>query len=167
MTELKTTLPVEEVRALNTMIIATINLNPRESDYTTVTTSFAKTEMTIDGQLNPEKDVLVDAILYKIIDPVVVGYLPSKVFYDEIGGLRLMYYVSAALPDAVRPLGTEKPVYCFSFMLDFPATFTYDASLRVFIDQILVPGGVRCVVMFGQDEYDKIITNEKSFHKGN
>jgi hypothetical protein len=166
MTELKTSLPIEEVRALRTMCIATINLNPRECDHTEVTTSFSKSEMTVDGKLNPERDVPVDAILYKITDPVVVGYLPTKVFYDEAGGLQLMYYVSAALPDSVRPLGTDKPVYCFSFPLAFPSTYTYDASLRVFIDQITTPHGVRCIVMFGQDEYDQIIIDEKTFTKG-
>lgn len=166
MTELNTTLPIEEVRALSTMVIATINLNPRDNDHTSVTTSFAKSELTVDGTLNPKCDALVDAILYEITNPIVAGYLPSKVFYDEQGGLRLMYYVSAALPDSVRPLGTDRPVYCFSFSLDFPSTYTYDASLRVFIDQIVTPHGIRCIVMFGQDEYDKIITNEYTFTKG-
>lgn len=166
MAELKTSLPIDEVRALSTMVIATINLNTRESDYSKVTTCFSRSEMTVDGKLNPEKDVPVSAILYKITDPLVLGYLPTKVFYDEAGGLRLMYYVSGALPDAARPLGVERPVYCFSFPLEFPSTFTYDAMLRVFIDQVVTPYGIRCIVMFGQDDYDKIIIDEQSFTKG-
>jgi len=151
MTELKSSLPFEEVKQqmeeekrLNTMTIKTVSVSQCKSRR-------VRLEMEADG-------VPLDVALYEIDNEKVLGYLPSKVFWHNDDGLRLLYYVSPALPDQARPFG-EKPVYCFYTMLD-NANFTYDANLRVFLDQIPTPAGYILVCMFNEDQYKHIVREE-------
>lgn len=151
MTELKSSLPFEEVKEaiaeekrLNTMTITTVLLDRCKSTR-------ARLNMEADG-------VPLDVVVYEIDNEKVLGYLPSKVWWHTDEGLELLYYVSPALPQQARPFGDE-PVYCFYTLME-NQSFTYDATWRVFLDQVQTPAGTLLVCMFNKDLYEHIVREE-------
>lgn len=145
MSELKSTLPLEEAKAINTMTITTRLLK-----------SFDHKRVLVNFDHNGEP---VETTVYTLIDEKVAGYLPSKVWWDDKkDDLCLLYYVSQALPDQARPFG-NKPVHCFVIDYDH-GDVEYDPMWRVFIDQVKTPYGMMIVVMFNDDLYKQIVNKE-------
>lgn len=145
MSELKSTLPLEEAKAINTMTITTRLLK-----------SFDHKRVLVNFDYNGQP---VETTIYTLTDEKVAGYLPSKVWWDDKkDDLCLLYYVSPALPDQARPFGT-KPVHCFVIDYDH-GDVEYDPMWRVFIDQVKTPTGMMIVVMFNDDLYKQIVNKE-------
>ena len=135
----ESSLPFAEVKAASTMTIFPLALQSCDS-------KMAVLNFIID-------DKQITAPLYEITNEKVLGYLPSRVWYD--GGISLLYYISEALPDQARPFG-DKPVYCFYIPIG-TKPIEYDANWRVFIDQVKTDSGMLLVVMFNESEHKNIV----------
>lgn len=139
MTELKSSLPFEEVKAASTLTIYPVAL--RDCGY-----KKARLNFIID-------DEQIVANLYEVTNEKVLGYLPSRVWHND--GFNLLYYIGEAMPSQARPFG-DKPVYCFHIPLS-TKPIEYDANWRVFIDQIAVRDDMYLFVMFNEDQYQDIV----------
>lgn len=88
----------------------------------------------------------------------VRGYLPSKVWYDQDRQLHAVFYCSSALPTAVRAFG-DGPTYVCAFQINEWTTVEYGVDMRLFIDQVQMPGGdTWYVMMFGEKESGMIVS---------
>jgi hypothetical protein len=141
--------PAAEIREAIRLRIEQVLVNDHPS--TTETVAFDKV---VNGQLHETR-----AHVYKVEDSRIDGQLPSKAFFTS-DGLVLTFYCSSSLPNRARPFAGG-PVYVMWFDVGPTETYEYDGEVRMFIDQVHVPGrGVVYVVMFGQEQYDQIVLKE-------
>lgn len=100
------------------------------------------------------------ALIYTIDDPVIKGYLPSRVWFAGEDETCMSFYVNQSLPKEARPLGDQG--FCV-FILDVPprATVRYDIYTQLFIDQLNTPYGMKYVFVFAEKELPKLLFAEK------
>lgn len=89
------------------------------------------------------------AQVHCVDDAEVGGRLPSKVLVDG-ESLVLMYYIHPGLGPAVRPFGDRS--YVFWFLFDPNLEYSYDPTLRLFIDHVQVGDQYVMIVMAGESE---------------
>jgi hypothetical protein len=94
--------------------------------------------------------------LFTIEDETVGQYLPTKVWISPLSGVTLLYYVSASLPDQVRPFKDGKS-YALVVPLTVDEVIEYDAEIRLLIDQVPTEHGLTYVFLFADDAYKKLI----------
>jgi hypothetical protein len=140
--------PLEQVREETTMRIITVNTFSYPK-------TLMKTSMRQTGSRGAES--VITAQVIKLTDPRIQGFMPSKVWWDDINrSFDILFYVNTTLPKAVRPF--KDNTY---FMYFYPSGYVveYDATMRVFIDQIKTNIGMAYVFMFGDETYNDIIND--------
>lgn len=156
MSELSNLPPADQVR--DEVKIRIEQVDTRDCRYYT-TERVAFDYISSDSSVEPKE---VTAKVFKITDPRITGELPSKVFFTDDGDMILTFYCSASLPNRARPFAGG-PVYVFAFDAPRGCTVEYDGDVRLFIDQMYVPGrGIVYVVMFGQDQYDRVVLGSQT-----
>lgn len=102
----------------------------------------------------------VTAKIYKINNDVVKGYIPSKMWFNRNNDIEMLFYVSDHLPERARPFA-KQDMYVAVFEVDGDECIEYDIETTMFIDQLITSDHhVFYVIVFGQDQYDKIIKQE-------
>lgn len=109
------------------------------------------------------QNLMVD--LYKVWEPRVLGYMPSKVWITDVSDqgiprLEMSFYVNNTLPAQSRPFG-DQPMYVFAIQVEPTETIEYNVETRVFIDHIMYNGKVWYLFCFGQDHYNGIIAQSQ------
>lgn len=105
-----------------------------------------------------KKRSAVSANIYRIDDPNVIGYMPSKIWHDD-GGFNMLFYTSPALPNAARPFG-DKPCYAFTLYVRYGISVEYDWQTRIFIDQIQTKVGMAYVFLFSEVDAKSIMQTQ-------
>lgn len=102
----------------------------------------------------------ITATVYRINHMSILGYIPSKLWWNaDNGEIYLLYYTSPTLPAAARPFG-DKPCYVFTRRIRDNETVDYPIDARVLIDQLLIDGSMFYVFMFADDQAKHILTTD-------
>jgi hypothetical protein len=151
MNDLKSFLPpVEDVRNVQVMQIHQLAVN--DFPWKRLQTKF-----NIVDKLGKSKRI--SAMVYRLDDEATRGYLPTKMWYHD-GSFRMLYYVSPALPMQARPF-KDKPCYMFAIYPKVNEIIEYEASVRVFIDQVQNNTiGLGYIFMFGEDDARDILATD-------
>ena len=113
------------------------------------------TTNTLTGETAP-----ITATVYRINHTSILGYIPSKLWWNTNNGeIYLLYYTSPTLPAAARPFG-DKPCYVFTRRIKDHETIDYPIDARVLIDQLLIDGEMFYVFMFADDQAKNILTTD-------
>ena len=96
--------------------------------------------------------------IYRIDDPKVVGYMPSKIWHDD-DGFNLLFYTSPSLPNAARPFG-DRPCYAFTLFVRYGTSIEYDWQTRIFIDQVQTKVGMAYVFLFSEADAKSIMQTQ-------
>lgn len=112
-------------------------------------TNFAKIQETNDP-------VFLSADIYNITSEDVNGRLPSKIWCDADGKIKLLYYTASNL-NVSNNIYLDKQIYCFHFDMEADVTIEYPGFSRIFMDQFQVGNRMICVVIFSENEYNDII----------
>lgn len=103
----------------------------------------------------------------EIDDSRVIGYLPSKIWYEDIssivkpldcalgGVFNLLYYVNDTLPVGIKPFSDK--MYLFWSYLDPLETLMYDIDIRMFMDQIKFKDDMVYIMIFDEANYKLIV----------
>jgi hypothetical protein len=102
----------------------------------------------------------ITATVYRIDDPCVLGYIPSKLWWKQSNAdIYLLYYTSPTLPPAARPFG-DKPCFVFTRKVRDDETIDYPIDARVLIDQLMIDGEMFYVFMFADDQAKSILVTD-------
>lgn len=96
--------------------------------------------------------------VYRIDDPKVIGYMPSKMWHDD-NGFNMLFYTNPAMPDAARPFGTN-PCYAFTLYVREGTSVEYDWQTRIFIDQIPTNVGMAYMFIFAEADAKSIMQTQ-------
>lgn len=153
MTELQSLLPPPEViREQQSITIRHVQLGTCERKK--LLTRFGITD-TVTGAMTP-----IEATVYRVADPCILGYIPSKLWWNAGSGeIYMLYYTSPTLPPAARPFG-DKPCYVFTRLIRNNETIDYPIDARILIDQLLIDGDMFYVFMFADDQAKHILTTD-------
>lgn len=102
----------------------------------------------------PARSVRAD--LRTLDDPDLKGLMPSRVWHDSIHGLMFAFYTSPSIPVQGRPF-QDGPTYILVLEPGSADILEYDLETRLFIDQVPTPDGIKYVILFGQEQYDKVV----------
>lgn len=96
--------------------------------------------------------------VYRIDDPNITGYMPSKIWHDD-NGFNLLFYTSPSMPPASRPFG-DRPCYAFTLFVRYGLSVEYDWQTRIFIDQIQTKVGMAYVFIFSEADAKMIMQTQ-------
>ena len=139
----------DEVRSHVNMQIINLTLEECPQEHDVTTSIMIRNKHT--GDVNQ-----LTTTLYKIDDRTVGDYLPTKVWISPLNGVTLLYYVSASLPDQVRPF-KDGQSYALVVPLTVDEVIEYDAGIRLLIDQVPTEHGLTYVFLFADDAYKQLI----------
>jgi hypothetical protein len=153
MTEMQSLLPPPEViQEQQSITIRHVRLS--QSEGRKLDTRFGVTNLGT-GIATPIK-----ATIYRIADPCVLGYIPSKLWYKPSNDdIYLLYYTSPTLPAAARPFG-DKPCFVFTRRVKDDETIDYPIDARVLIDQLMIDGEMFYIFMFADDQAKSILVTD-------
>jgi len=97
-----------------------------------------------------------EVTLYEIVNPIVQGYLPSKVWWEFERGYVLMYYINDNI--TAKPFQGQR-VFCFAMPEERDWVLSYDVRATLFIDQIRVQSA-----QLGSEMYYFFIFGENDYH---
>ena len=146
--------PLEDIREEQTMRIYTITTDKFERIQ-------VETTLMVSHPDKAPRPLVATVIM--IDDDRVKEYMPSKVWataspFDR-PVFKVLYYINTSLPQAVKPF--KDNTYLMYFIPDDDEVIEYDVNVRMFMDQVAVPGhGMVYVLMFGNESYDDIVVKD-------
>ena len=102
---------------------------------------------------------VIDPYVFKIDDPLVEGYIPSKIWFGTDNQLHLLYYASPTMPAGARPFG-NKPCYLFARLIDESEIIDYPLEARILIDQVSMHGDMYYIFMFADEQMRNVLSTD-------
>lgn len=145
MTELQSVLPPAEDVEQQTITILPVTLGRFQHKE-------VETRFTITNTSKHTTRPLI-ATVYRMDDERIVGYIPSKTWWNRADGeLCFLYYTSPTLPAAARPFGS-KPCYAFTRIINHEdEVIDYPIEARILIDQVLIVDRMYYVFLFADEQ---------------
>lgn len=149
---LKSSLDVDYNVRIRMMIL---DIDREEDDNSFQSISELTTEIKVVKEDGTRERLVAD--WYYFNDPLIVPYVPSRVYYDKGQQKFVLLYYTSPVIKVKAFVEPGEFVNVLVARLDPTCQYIYDVRARVVIDQVPGPDGMYLVILFGDDSHDMLM----------